>query len=428
MALDEKQDQYTKIEILETICENVIIKQESPWSYTFPEAITIEDGALYSLIYYQLNENQEKRDAAYSIARAADNKLDWLDGEQYPVRMTSTEIKDYFTIHTDSDETERVYGSFSIYKIKIDNILELNSTNQDALYYYAIKELYGYSVASGLCSTAEGTHNIASGAHSHAEGHYCLSSGIASHAEGMRSIASGKWSHAEGDICIASGHKAHAEGNQCVASAQNSHAEGQLTYATGLMAHSEGDRTIAASRAQHAQGQFNIEDSAGTYAHIVGNGSSDGARANAHTLDWNGNAWFAGEVYVGSTSGTNKDEGSVKLATINDIPGVETGAYVGTGASITINFTKTPKWVTISNENGSFNIPYGQTKTTVGFNDPDYAEETTPTSVLFRLAYMPHIINFEWTENSVALTSDDTIALNYIFSASEKTHSWIAFF
>jgi hypothetical protein len=38
-------------------------------------------------------------------------------------------------------------------------------------------------------------------------------------------------------------------------------------------------------------------------------------RSNAHTLDWDGNAWFAGDVYVGSTSGSNKDEGSKKLAT-----------------------------------------------------------------------------------------------------------------
>lgn len=53
----------------------------------------------------------------------------------------------------------------------------------------------------------------------------------------------------------------------------------------------------------------------GAYAHIVGNGISNTACSNAHTLDWNGNAWFAGDVYVGSTSGTNKDEGSKKLAT-----------------------------------------------------------------------------------------------------------------
>ena len=60
---------------------------------------------------------------------------------------------------------------------------------------------------------------------------------------------------------------------------------------------------------------FNRGESGGTYALIVGNGNSDDKRSNAHTLDWEGNAWFAGNVYVGSTSGTNKDEGSVRLAT-----------------------------------------------------------------------------------------------------------------
>lgn len=54
--------------------------------------------------------------------------------------------------------------------------------------------------------------------------------------------------------------------------------------------------------------------------YIIGNGTSDTSRSNAHTLQMNGTAWFAGDVYVGSTSGTNKDEGSVKLATINDLP------------------------------------------------------------------------------------------------------------
>ena len=32
------------------------------------------------------------------------------------------------------------------------------------------------------------------------------------------------------------------------------------------------------------------------YAHIVGNGDDEDNRSNAHTLDWNGNAWFAGDV------------------------------------------------------------------------------------------------------------------------------------
>lgn len=51
------------------------------------------------------------------------------------------------------------------------------------------------------------------------------------------------------------------------------------------------------------------------YSHIIGNGTSDTERSNAHTLDWDGNAWYQGDIYVGSSSGTNKDDGSKKLAT-----------------------------------------------------------------------------------------------------------------
>ena len=35
------------------------------------------------------------------------------------------------------------------------------------------------------------------------------------------------------------------------------------------------------------------------YAQIIGNGSSDTRRSNAYTLDWDGNAWFAGNIYEG---------------------------------------------------------------------------------------------------------------------------------
>ena len=46
------------------------------------------------------------------------------------------------------------------------------------------------------------------------------------------------------------------------------------------------------------QGKYNILDrkSPNTYAHIVGNGTSDTSRSNAYTLDWQGNGTFAGTV------------------------------------------------------------------------------------------------------------------------------------
>ena len=71
--------------------------------------------------------------------------------------------------------------------------------------------------------------------------------------------------------------------------------------AYGIYSHAEGYHTSATGDFQHVQGKYNIEDTSNKYAHIVGNGDSS-ARKNAHTLDWHGNAWFAGKVYVGGTS------------------------------------------------------------------------------------------------------------------------------
>lgn len=110
------------------------------------------------------------------------------------------------------------------------------------------------------------------------------------------------------------GNYSHAEGSGTTASGQCSHAEGDSTTASGGQSHAEGSGTKASSDSQHVQGRYNIEDSSATYADIIGNGNSV-ARSNAATVDWSGNAWYAGDVYVGSTSGTNKDAGSKKLAT-----------------------------------------------------------------------------------------------------------------
>lgn len=123
----------------------------------------------------------------------------------------------------------------------------------------------------------------------------------------------GEYAWAEGKDTIASGNRSHAEGNQTTASGNYSHAEGDNATASGLVSHAEGSGTTAQGNNQHVQGKFNIADT--TSAYIVGNGSRYSNKSNAHTLDWSGNAWFAGDVYTGSTSGKNKDEGSKKLAT-----------------------------------------------------------------------------------------------------------------
>ena len=181
----------------------------------------------------------------------------------------------------------------------------------------------------GLCSHAEGCITTASGDYSHAEGGITTASGIYSHAEGNStnvfssvvtavnptdnniitawkskkfSLAKGKSSHVEGKDNLALGDESHAEGKNTTASGLNSHAEGFRTTASGFMSHAEGDSTIASGYASHVEGKYNVEDSSDKYAHIVGNGTGESARSNAHTLDWNGNAWFQGRPQFGGTA------------------------------------------------------------------------------------------------------------------------------
>ena len=153
-----------------------------------------------------------------------------------------------------------------------------------------------FSLAKGDGSHIEGEDNLALGIRSHAEGAKTTASGDNSHAEGYKTTASGDNSHAEGVGTTASGYYSHAEGYKTTASGDFSHAEGESTTASGYTSHAEGAYTTASGNNQHVQGKFSVEDSSGTYAHIVGNGTSTTARSNAHTLDWSGNAWYAGTV------------------------------------------------------------------------------------------------------------------------------------
>ena len=208
----------------------------------------------------------------------------------------------------------------------------------------------GFSTeASGDYSHAEGFSTEASGDYSHAEGHGTTASGYESHAEGNDTEASGDYSHAEGHGTTASGYESHAEGNDTEASGYYSHAEGHKNTASGASSHVEGYNNIASGSNQHVQGKYNIEDTEDKYAHVVGNGTSEIKRSNAHTIDWSGNAWFAGGVYIG---GTSQDVLSDRLATEvyvhNAISNISPPVYniLGTldedGETVTLLYNKQP--------------------------------------------------------------------------------------
>lgn len=191
-------------------------------------------------------------------------------------------------------------------------------------------------ISHGAHSHAEGSGTTASGDCSHAEGSNTTASGEYSHAEGWKTEASGKYSHAGGSDTEASGLASHAEGVSSTASGTYSHAEGIGTEASGRCSHAEGNNTIASGQYQHVQGVYNIEDTENKYAHIVGNGEEiyghgTSTRSNAHTLDWNGNAWYQGEVKIGGTG--QDDEAAKTLATTEYVDAVKNDLLNGAGAA-----------------------------------------------------------------------------------------------
>ena len=179
-----------------------------------------------------------------------------------------------------------------------------------------------WTQAKGPASHAEGDVTKAEGEASHAEGGYAghpkefvddinertvyvygsYAFGDYSHAEGQQTYAGGIASHSEGLQTGACGVSSHAEGRKTKASGDHSHAEGDGAMSSGYASHAEGQDTVANGECQHAQGRYNIADDYNTYAHIVGNGSST-KRSNAHTLDWEGNAWFAGNIAFKDVAG-----------------------------------------------------------------------------------------------------------------------------
>lgn len=257
-------------------------------------------------------------------------------GEPFCIIFASGNVICY-TNNTSTEHTV-VIGTYMAQTITIPHeYLGLNVGNGEGV--SSVQEGNGTS-ASGNAAHAEGAYTVASGVASHAEGQQTNASGNCAHAEGASTTASGAYSHAEGRGTEASTAYAHAEGYQSEASGEygshaegyittasgdGAHAEGGQTVASGAYSHAEGSHTIAAGEHQHVEGKYNIEDTSNQYAHIVGNGSKNGpVRSNAHTLDWSGNAWYSGDVYVGSTNGKNKDDGSKKLATedyVNELVG-----------------------------------------------------------------------------------------------------------
>lgn len=245
------------------------------------------DYPLFERLVDQLKDININGLEAYATEEYVAEQLKTIDTTSYvPMNLFSKTIENYALVDHTHDQylTEKDLNKYATTSYVNELINDIQLGDGTFFSSYALKTNPEF-VGSISMDRKEGT-----------------TIGLNSFAVGCENTASGMYSFAEGYCTISEGWYSHAEGNACKATGNVSHAEGERTQATVYGAHSEGCGTIASSSYQHVQGKYNQEDKSNKYAHIVGNGTNEASRKNIHTLDWDGNGWFLGNVYVGENA------------------------------------------------------------------------------------------------------------------------------
>lgn len=179
----------------------------------------------------------------------------------------------------------------------------------------------------------------------------------------------GSYSYREGENCIASGNTSHAEGESTEARAGNSHAQNFRTLASGGSSHAGGAGTIAQGWGQTAIGKYNIAqgttDSVATTdnAFIIGNGTSESARANAMAVKWNGSTTIAGTLTQSSDRRLKEHINYLDTDAVEFIDKLKPAHYIKDGAHHTgfyaQDVAEADKWHCMTGEmNGFMTLGY----------------------------------------------------------------------
>jgi hypothetical protein len=147
-------------------------------------------------------------------------------------------------------------------------------------------------IAWGYENRAEGNAAIAIGGNSNALAHYAFAAGNQVNVTKSYSVGFGDHVNVSGNTSFAAGTSHEASGNN--------------VFIAGYGNKTANDNTFV-------EGRYNLDVS--DKAHIVGNGTVGDARSNAYTLDWEGNAYYAGDVYVQGDGTTAGFDGAKKVAT-----------------------------------------------------------------------------------------------------------------
>lgn len=227
------------------------------------------------------------------------------------------------------------------------------------------------ATANGTSSHAEG-ESTTQGSYAHAEGYQTQAIGSITHTEGWQTEAYGGNSHAEGSLTVTHGGNSHAEGYGTITQGMAQHVQGKYnaketfyenrivetgTFGFATYYSSDGytfdeltgkftltdattvsypeysttkyfsqgvNPTITIFKFTEITSEESVNEKTGTYeritsymendyAHVLGNGTDDENRSNAHTVDWNGLGWFAGGLKIGGTG--QDDENAKNIAT-----------------------------------------------------------------------------------------------------------------
>lgn len=157
------------------------------------------------------------------------------------------------------------------------------------------------SVSVGANNEVNGDHSVAIGNGTYADADNTLAVGSGSSAGGNNSIAVGSGSNTVGVNSVAMGDNADAAGNNAISIGTYTRADNKDQIAIG--SYNEPDPL------SNNKANYNVK---GQYIEIVGNGTSEVARSNARTLDWNGNETLAGDLKI--KFGTSDEISVLQLA------------------------------------------------------------------------------------------------------------------
>ena len=298
-----------------------------------------------------------------------------MDSKYFPIPVVYGTGERSIVLNSESNIASGSYSNAEGYETQASGYCShAEGYGTNASGYYSHVEGDGTN-ASGNCSHAEGNGTNANKYSSHAEGYMTKANGEYSHAEGENTISNGAWQHVGGKFNIEESIN-YLEKKQILTSVKFIGSQPNVYFSdgyifdnyTGLFTlvpvnidevrqhkvnnistlkglkyviyggisgtamYSNEDNIaqepvrISSTRVETNMGTVYHKSAAiaeygGLYARIIGNGTSNTKRSNAHTLDWNGVGWFAGGLQVGGIGQDGEGVGYVPAVPAGVQPG-----------------------------------------------------------------------------------------------------------